>query len=101
MKPKVVHINEKDSAVISLFPIKKGDEVAMPDGEVIVAREDIPQSHKMAIMDIKKGETIYKYGEDIGTAAVDIPKGGWIHAQHMAGSEGFAAAVEQSLKGKG
>lgn len=95
---KVVHINDKDNAVISLFEIEAGGEVTLPDGEVIVVKEHIPASHKIAIVDFKPGDPIIKYGEEIGYAAFDIPKGGWIHAHNIAGSIAFEAAVKEGLQ---
>ncbi len=34
----------------------------------IAAKQDIPIGHKVALKDIKKGDTIWKYGQDIGIA---------------------------------
>ncbi len=33
----------------------------------ITAKMDIPIGHKIALKDIKKGDTIWKYGQDIGS----------------------------------
>lgn len=35
---------------------------------------DVPYGHKIAVRDIKKGELINKYGEEIGIATKDIKK---------------------------
>jgi altronate dehydratase small subunit len=99
MKPRIVHVNDRDTVVISLYELAKGDKVTLPDGEEIIVQETVPTSHKIAIVDIRKGQSIYKYGEVIGVAAVDIPKGGWVHAQHIEGSTGYAAKVQDSQKG--
>jgi len=44
----------------------------------LIAIENIPQSHKIALVDFKAGDEIIRYGEVIGYAKVDIPKGSWI-----------------------
>jgi (2R)-sulfolactate sulfo-lyase subunit alpha len=49
----------------------------------ITAMEDIPLGHKLALSDIKKGDTIIKYGHDIGRAVADIPKGRHAHVHNL------------------
>jgi (2R)-sulfolactate sulfo-lyase subunit alpha len=49
----------------------------------ITAMEDIPLGHKLALSDIKKGETIIKYGHDIGKAVADIPQGHHAHVHNV------------------
>ena len=49
----------------------------------IEIREPIEFAHKVALRDISAEETIFKYGEDIGYALRDIPKGAWIHVHNM------------------
>ena len=46
-------------------------------------RDDVPIGHKFALNDIKAGDTIVKYGHDIGKAIADIPKGGHAHVQNI------------------
>jgi (2R)-sulfolactate sulfo-lyase subunit alpha len=49
----------------------------------IEAKEDIPLGHKLALGDIEKGDTIIKYGHDIGRAAAAIPKGHHAHVHNV------------------
>ena len=44
---------------------------------------DIPIGHKVALVNIKKGDTIMKYGHDIGKAVADIKKGGHVHVHNV------------------
>ena len=44
---------------------------------------DIPIGHKVALVNIKKGDTIMKYGHDIGKAIADIKKGGHVHVHNV------------------
>ena len=39
------------------------------------AKMDVPIGHKIALVDIKKGDTIWKYGQDIGIAKAKIAQG--------------------------
>jgi len=49
----------------------------------IVAVEDIPLGHKLALRDIGKDETIIKYGHDIGKAVADISRGRHAHVHNV------------------
>ena len=49
----------------------------------ITAMDDIPLGHKLALSDIKKGDSIIKYGHDIGRAVADIPKGRHAHIHNL------------------
>ncbi len=53
-----------------------------PDYDLIAA-EDIPMWHKIALTDIKKGEYVRKYGEVIGEALEDIEKGSLINHENI------------------
>ena len=45
---------------------------------------DLESGHKYALMDIKKGEAVIKYGFPIGRALSDIKKGEHIHTHNLA-----------------
>jgi (2R)-sulfolactate sulfo-lyase subunit alpha len=47
------------------------------------AQQDIPIGHKVALKDIKAGETIWKYGQDIGKAVAAIKKGEHVHVHNV------------------
>jgi (2R)-sulfolactate sulfo-lyase subunit alpha len=44
---------------------------------------DVPIGHKIALKDIGKGDTIIKYGQDIGKAVADIKKGEHVHVHNI------------------
>lgn len=46
------------------------------------AKMDIPIGHKVALVDIKKGDTIWKYGQDIGKATADVKTGEHLHVHN-------------------
>ena len=67
--------------------IKKGQKlsgwVMDTDGTITVtARDEIPIGHKIALMDIKKGDSIQKYGHDIGRTIAAIKKGDHVHVHN-------------------
>lgn len=47
------------------------------------ARSDIPIGHKLAIRPIAEGDTIVKYGVDIGKAVADIGAGEHLHVHNV------------------
>lgn len=47
------------------------------------AKSDIPIGHKLAIKPIKAGDTIIKYGVDIGKAIADIAAGEHLHVHNV------------------
>lgn len=68
--------NIVDNTVVEVRD-KKGNS------EQITIHGDIPYGHKLAVCDIKKGEQITKYGEEIGIATTDIKKGDYVHVHNL------------------
>ena len=73
-----IKINENDNVVVALSNIASGENVFG-----ISAAENIDRGHKMALVDIKEGDNIVKYGYPIGHATKDIKKGEWIHTHNL------------------
>ena len=46
-------------------------------------RHDIPIGHKVALTDLKAGDTAIKYGQDIGKIIKDVAKGEHVHVQNL------------------
>ncbi len=49
----------------------------------ITVLHDIPIGHKLALGPIADGDTIVKYGHDIGRAVADIAAGGHVHVHNI------------------
>jgi len=47
------------------------------------ANHDIPIGHKVALNALKKGDTVIKYGEDIGRVVADARAGDHVHVHNM------------------
>ena len=43
---------------------------------------DVPIGHKIALSDLKTGDTATKYGEDIGKIVPDIAQGEHVHTHN-------------------
>ena len=44
---------------------------------------EIPLGHKIALQDLKEGDTILKYGHDIGKVVKPIKKGDHVHVHNV------------------
>jgi (2R)-sulfolactate sulfo-lyase subunit alpha len=49
----------------------------------IVAKHDIPIGHKVALTDLKDGDTVIKYGEDVGRMKAAAKPGEHVHVHNM------------------
>ena len=47
------------------------------------SKMDVPIGHKIALTGIKKGDTVWKYGHDIGKAVADIAQGEHVHVHNL------------------
>ena len=47
------------------------------------ANHDIPIGHKVALQDFKAGDTVIKYGVDIGRIVADARKGDHVHVHNL------------------
>ena len=84
----LIHGNDN---VVTVTDILGAGEVARyrKEDEVfeIVAIEEIPKFHKIAVIDIHKTEPVYKYGQLIGVATRDISMGSHVHDHNITSPE--------------
>jgi (2R)-sulfolactate sulfo-lyase subunit alpha len=74
--------------VVVVEGLKKGADMlcvvtASNSSFKLKSRMDVPIGHKVALTDIKKGDTIWKYGQDIGVAKAMIGKGEHVHVHNI------------------
>jgi len=84
----LVHDKRDNVGVVVVENLKAGDEmlcVVTEDNSdfTLAAKEDIPIGHKVALVDIDKGETVIKYGEDIGRVITTVATGGHVHVHNL------------------
>ena len=84
----VLHDPQDSVAVVVVEGVKAGQDLTgwIMDADrtiTLKARQDIPIGHKLALRDIKSGETIIKYGVDIGRAVADISAGSHAHVHNI------------------
>ncbi len=84
----LVHDRQDSAGVIVVEDAHAGMELegwVMATDETIhvTALDDIPIGHKVALSDIAEGDTIMKYGHDIGKAVAAIKLGGHMHVHNV------------------
>lgn len=87
MKSKLVsepalRLHPTDNTAVSRRLIKAGQTVLV-DGLAVTAVDDISFGHKIALADLQVGDSIRKYGQEIGTAATVISAGSWVHTHNV------------------
>jgi (2R)-sulfolactate sulfo-lyase subunit alpha len=84
----LVHDKKDNVGVVVVEGLKAGADmlgVVTADNSSfnLTAQMDVPIGHKVALADIKSGDTILKYGQDVGKAVSDIRKGEHVHVHNM------------------
>ena len=84
----VVHEEGDGVGVVVVEGIRAGQHLSgwiMEDDKDIevVAKSDIPIGHKVALKDYREGDTVIKYGVDIGKVVKPISKGEHLHVHNV------------------
>lgn len=74
----IIKIKDIDNVAVAVHDLPAGTLV-LPG---VTTLQDIPQAHKIALVDIPKGGDIVRYGVTLGYAKDRIPQGSWIN-EHM------------------
>jgi (2R)-sulfolactate sulfo-lyase subunit alpha len=83
----LVHDHEDNVGVVVVEGLTAGTEmlcVVTADNSdfKLTAKADIPIGHKVALMALKAGDTVFKYGEDIGKMVGDADVGEHVHTHN-------------------
>ena len=84
----VVHEEGDGVGVVVVEGIKAGQPlkgwIMEGDKDIgVTAKSDIPIGHKVALRDYQPGETVIKYGVDIGRVVQPIGKGEHLHVHNV------------------
>ena len=84
----LVHGSEDTVGVVVVETVKAGTVLSGLDMEAgqtlhIDALADIPLGHKIALKDLAEGDTVLKYGHDIGKAVAAVKAGDHVHVHNM------------------
>jgi galactarate dehydratase len=81
LRPLYVQVHPRDTVAII---VNEGGLLAgtqFDSGLMLI--EDIPEAHKVALVDMPVGAAILRYDSVIGYAEHDIAKGSWVHEERM------------------
>ena len=83
----LVH-DKRDSVGVAVVDVKAGQTLegrSLDSNETLKAKAnmDIPLGHKIALKDFKPGDTVLKYGNDIGKVVEPIKAGDHVHVHNV------------------
>ncbi len=81
LRPLYVQVHPQDTVAILVNEGGLRAGTRFDSGLTLI--EDVPEAHKVALVDIRAGEPILRYGSVIGYAERDIPRGSWVHEERM------------------
>ena len=90
-RPRVLRIHENDPVAVALSPLSPGDEAIVQGSSerpIVQVEDPIPFGHKVALVPIRKGQIVLKYGEPIGRATRSIRAGQHVHTHNLVGLRG-------------
>lgn len=84
----LVHSPKDNVGVVVIEGLKAGTDmlgvITEDDTSIkLKAGHDIPIGHKVALSDLKEGDTIIKYGVDIGKMVADAATGEHVHVHNL------------------
>src|SRR5690349_17405597 len=83
-QPHALHrIAPEDDVAVALSDLEAGARAEL-GGTVVEITESVSRGHKVALRDIKAGETVRKLGWPIGRATRNISRGSHVHTHNFA-----------------
>ena len=84
----IIHDEKDNVGVVVIEKITQNQEcncwIMENDKRIKVSStNEIPLGHKIALKDLKEGDTILKYGHDIGKVVKSIKKGEHVHVHNV------------------
>lgn len=84
----LVHDHDDNVGVVVVEGLKAGTEMlcvcTQDDSDFrLAAKSDIPIGHKVALRDLAEGDTVMKYGEDIGKVVSPVARGEHVHVHNI------------------
>ncbi len=77
-----IHLHDDDNIAVACDDLLKNEKVIIEDKEICLL-DDVGLAHKLAFVDIKKGDKVIKFGAYIGSALKDIKVGEHVHLHNI------------------
>jgi altronate dehydratase large subunit len=97
----VIRVHQRDNVAVALMDLAAGETITLPWGGELKVTEQIPASHKFALVDLEVDQGIWRYGQPIGAASQKISKGCWVHTHNLKAPEGISPPGPEALGGGG
>ena len=84
----IIHDEKDNVGVVVIEKVNKNQKcncwIMENDKSVTIqSKDEIPLGHKIAMKDLSEGDTILKYGHDIGKVVKNIKKGEHVHVHNV------------------
>lgn len=84
----LVHDRKDNVGVVVVEDLKAGTDmlcVVTEDNSDfrLACKHDVPIGHKVALVDLKVGDTVIKYGQDIGKIVAPVARGEHVHVHNL------------------
>ena len=84
----LVHDHRDNVGVVVVEDLKAGTDLFVVITEdnselTAVSKQDVPIGHKIALRDLSIGDTVIKYGQDIGRVVSPVRKGDHVHTHNL------------------
>ena len=84
----LVHDHRDNVGVVVVENLKAGTDLFVVITEdnselTAVSNQDVPIGHKIALRDLAVGDTVIKYGQDIGRVVAAVRKGDHVHTHNL------------------
>src|ERR1051326_8320511 len=77
-----IRLHPSDNVAVARVPLAAGTELRI--GELALTAQDaIPAGHKIALRRIAPGDTVFRYGQSIGSAREPIAPGRHVHTHNL------------------
>lgn len=84
-------VEPTDNVATVLRKLEAGETVTVTVGDderTVDVTEDVEFGHKIALKTLPAGETVIKYGKNIGNTSKDIRAGEWVHVHNVESNYG-------------
>src|SRR5258707_12490422 len=82
MPSVIIVLSAEDNVGVAIKNIARGSDVTAGDTRLI-ARDDVPVGHKIALEAIEPGQKIVKFGVPVGSATQPIAAGAHVHMHNV------------------
>lgn len=79
----VVFLHPRDNTCVAARNLPQGAEITAGPHTVRL-NSDVKLGHKIALLEVPKGERLLKYGQTIGFASEHVRPGDWVHTHNVA-----------------